>query len=94
MKLYDVLATVEKRANISVGAIEIPKEKTITPDTVYNALRVINATLIDLDINFGIEFNATDVKITDKKTPSDVYDVVNKSYKILKTLLEDKNYED
>ena len=94
LKLYDVLATVEKRANISVGAIEIPKEKTITPDTVYNALRVINATLIDLDINFGIEFNTKDVKINGKKTPSDVYDVVNKSYHILKTLLEDKNYED
>jgi hypothetical protein len=93
LKLYDVLSTVEKRANISVGTIEIPKEKNITPDTVYNALRVVNATLIDLNINFGIEFNTKDVKILEKKTPSDIYDSVNKSYKILNTLLIDKNYE-
>jgi len=93
LKLYNVLTEVEKRANISVGAIEIPKEKIITPDTVYNALRVINATIIDLNINFGIEFNVKDLKINEKKTPSDVYDIVFKSYKSLKTLLDDKNYE-
>ena len=93
LKLYDILATIEKRANISVGAVEIPKEKRITPDTVYNALRVINATLIDINIHFGVTSTVDKVILDNKKTPSDVYDVVYKSYEILKTLLEDSSYE-
>jgi len=93
LKLYDTLAIIEKRANISAGAVEIPKEKTITPDTVYNALRVINATLIDININFGIKSTVDRVVIKNKKTPSDVYNVVFKSYETLKTLLEDRSYE-
>jgi hypothetical protein len=93
LQLYDILSIVERRANISVGAIEIPKEKIITIDAVYNALRVINATLIDLDINFGIEFYNQEIVLTEKKTPSDVYDVLTGSYEILKALLEDKYYE-
>ena len=93
LKLYEILTTIEKRANISIGAVEIPREKTITPDTVYNALRVINATLIDININFGIESTIDKVVIEDKKTPSDVYDIVYKSFITLKTLLEDGSYE-
>jgi len=94
LELYDILAIIEKRANISLGTVDIPSEKTITPDTVYNALRVINATLIDINIHFGIESITKKVIIKDKKTPSDVYDVVYKSYKTLKLLLEDSSYED
>jgi len=93
LELYKILAIIEKRANISLGTVDIPSEKTITPDTVYNALRVINATLIDINIHFGIESITKKVLIKDKKTPSDVYDVVYRSYKTLKLLLEDNSYE-
>ena len=93
LKLYETLATIEKRANIALGTVAIPSEKTITSDTVYNALRVINATLIDINIHFGIESVTKKVLIKDKKTPSDVYNVVYKSYKTLKLLLEDSSYE-
>ncbi len=94
LKLYDTLSIIEKRANITVGSVEIPKEKNITPDTVYNALRVINATVIDINIHFGIDSTVNTVKLDSKKTPSNVYDVVYKSYETLKFLLEDKSYED
>ena len=95
LKLYETLVTIEKRANISIGSVEIPKEKSITPDTVYNALRVINATLIELSIHFGIDSSVEEeIVISSKKTPSDVYDVVYKSYETLKTLLKDSSYED
>jgi len=93
LKLYDILVKVEKRANISIGSVEIPKEKSITPDSVYNALRVINATLIELNIHFGIDSSVDEVVIDKRKTPSDVYDVVYRSYEMLKTLLEDSSYE-
>ena len=93
LELYDILTKIEKRANLSVGNIEIPREKTITPDTVYNSLRVINATLIDLSINFDIQTNVSKIVLSNKKTPSDVYDVINKSYHTLETLLEDSSYE-
>ncbi len=54
---------------------------------------MINATLIDININFGIDSNINRVIIKDKKTPSNVYDVVYKSFQTLKTLLEDRSYE-
>lgn len=93
LKLYELLAIIEKRANISLGTVDIPSEKIITPDTVYNALRVINATLIDINIHFGIESTIQKVEVKDKKTPSNVYDVVYKSYKTLELLLQDGSYE-
>lgn len=93
LKLYELLIQIEKRANITIGVVDIPKEKNISTDTVYNALRVINATLIDINIHFGIESIVKDVKLDTKKDFSDVYDVIDKSYIIIQKLLKDTSYE-
>jgi len=85
--------TNKYRKNHSLGEVNIPKEKSITPDTVYNTLRVINATLIDINTHFGVDSTVKTIKVNTKKTPSEVYDVVYKSYETLKTLLKDKSYE-
>ena len=76
VKVYDQLTLIIKRANISAADIKIPKVDLITPDTVYNALRMINASLIDINIHFGLDFTVENIVIDSTKTPSDVYDVV------------------
>jgi len=93
IKLYETLAIIEKRANIPFAGVEIPMEKTVTSDTVYNALRVVNATLIDINIHFGIESKIDKVAINSNETSTDVYDLVFKSYNNLQLLLKDDSYE-
>ena len=93
LKLHDLLLYFEKRANITIGVVDIPKEKNISADTVYNALRVINATLIDINIHFGIETTIKDAKVDTKKDFSDVYEVIDRSYITIQKLLKDSSYE-
>ncbi len=93
LKLYDRLSLILKRANISGGKIQIPKEIVVTSDTVYNSLRIINASLIDINIHFGIESDMEEVLINEDKTPSQVFDVVNNVYNTINLLMEDSSYE-
>jgi len=94
LNIYKNITKILERANISGGTVIIPKATNITSDTVYNSLRVINASLIDLNIHFGIEVQSKDVNIKNiDKTPFDVYDIMLNLLNITTSLLEDSSYE-
>jgi hypothetical protein len=93
-KLNDRIRTLQKRANMNVTVIEIPEEKTITPNTVYNALRIINASVNEVLIQLGID--AEDVEAAQNpvqgKTPSDVYAIVERTVRQIDQLFRNENY--
>ena len=95
IKLFDRIKCVQKRLNIENSNIIIPKEKNITPNTVYNALRILNASmneiLIDLKID-GSELrqNYRSVK---GKTPTDVYRSLSITYGMINIMFKDSDYE-
>jgi hypothetical protein len=93
LKLLDKLQTVKKRGNLKSVQTAIPKDKLITPTSVYNALRIISATVTEIHVYFGINSKNYDYIKVDNKTPSDVYSVVEVTNRILKTVLEDSSYE-
>jgi len=75
--------------------IIIPKEKIITPNTVYNALRIINASINEILIYRDIDETTIKrvIDIPKGKTPTDVYINVTKINEMLKLLYEDGSYE-
>ena len=91
--LYKTLKSIRKRANIKIQNIDIPKEKNITPNTVYNALRIIIASINSFKIHYEIKSNyKTQYKAVTDKTPTDVYKVVKIANKKLLRLFEDDKY--
>lgn len=93
LELYETFQQVLVRANMKDENIIIPREKKTTPTTVYNALRLIIASINEFMISKNIPYEETvfreDVK---DKTPSDVYVVVRNATRELNRLLEDENY--
>jgi len=91
--LYDVLKKARVRANIKSKIIIIPVEDKITPNSVYNALRIITASINSFNIHYGIV-------IPDKicsntvtgKTPTDVYKLITQASNKLNGLFTDENY--
>lgn len=95
VKLFERIKCVQKRLNISNSNIIIPKEKNITPNTVYNALRIVNASMNEILINLNIDdTNLKQSYITVKgKTPTDVYKNISITYDMIDILFEDDHYE-
>jgi hypothetical protein len=96
INIYDSLIKILKRANISGGAVDIPEEKSITPDAVHNALRVVNASLIDLNIHFGIDtpISKSANGLIKAKSYTEIYTILDSAYTEIGELLEDSSYED
>jgi hypothetical protein len=93
LKLYETLKKIKKRANIKTQNIDIPKEKNINPNSVYNALRIIIASINSFNIIYDIEDICIEQQGTiTKKTPTDVYKIVKESNKKLLRLFEDDKY--
>ncbi len=92
-ELYKSIDRVQKRANSTTTMINIPKDKIITPTSVYNTLRVINATINELRIYFGIEDTTKKVLLEKEKSPTDVYIVIDRANKFLLETFKDDNYE-
>ncbi len=94
LTLHDRLKEFQKRANMDGSDISIPKEKSVTPNTVYNSLRIINAGINEILIELGIDAEYIDkqfMKVTGK-TPSDVYLVVEDSLRVMEALFDDESY--
>ena len=93
LRLYDTLNKVRKRANIKTQNIEIPKEKNITPNSVYNALRIITASINSFIITYEIQVTEQILSgVVKNKTPTDVYKLVQSSNNKLNRLFEDDKY--
>ena len=94
LQLYNTLQKVRLRANIKTQKIEIPKEKVITPNSVYNALRIIIASINSFKISYAIaQQSAKHVKEhTANKTPSDVFKLIHNANSKLQRLFEDDKY--
>ena len=96
LKVYRKIREVQKRLNMSPVNIIIPHEDKITPSTVYNSLRLINASLNEIIIykDINIEDITPFTELPKNKTPTDVYANVWKVYELIKLLFDKKNYED
>ncbi len=96
IKLFDCLKKIEKRLDFDTSNIIIPKEKQITPNTVYNALRITNAALNSILIYLKID-NSKIEKMkpykTVKKTPSDVFNLIDKILRETELAFREKSYE-
>ena len=93
LKLLDKLQLVKERGDLVSVKTAIPKDKVITPTSVYNALRIISATVSEIQVYYGItNNNYTNIHVSDK-TPTDVYEVVQTLNDIVNQVLEDSNYE-
>ena len=93
LKIYQTFKKIQSRANIKDENVIIPKEKNTTPTTVYNALRIIIASLNEFMIEYNIQYD--DKIVTDNvkdKTPTDVFIVIHKANINLNRLLTDENY--
>ncbi|WP_457626485.1 hypothetical protein [Persephonella sp.] len=95
LKLYGLIKNVKKRMNTEVSNIIIPEEKNITPSTVYNSLRIINASVNEILINKDIDEEELPrfTPIPKDKTPTDVYINVLRTYRLLELLFDQENYE-
>ena len=94
INVLDSLQNIKDRGNLKSVKTAIPKDKVLTPTSVYNALRIISATISELNIYYGV--NQIDGKTIDakNKTPSDVYSVLNHANRVLLNILKDSSYED
>ncbi len=94
LEIFDLVKKVQKRLNMGTTNIIIPKEKNISPNTVYNALRIVNAGLNEILIYINTE--EKDIKnsttIPTNKTPTDVYIEALKVKDHLEALFEDDKY--
>ena len=93
LELYSVFTKILKRANIKGENITIPRESVITPNSVYNSLRIIIASINEFQILYEIEnVEILNTKEITNKTPTDVYKVVENSINKLNGLFKNENY--
>ncbi|MDF1876373.1 hypothetical protein JHD47_00900 [Sulfurimonas sp. SAG-AH-194-L11] len=94
LKLLRELELIKQRGNFKSVTITLPKEDIITPTSVYNALRIISATISEINVFYDIGKAKTSQENSENKTSSDVYDVVLNTTKIISFILKDSSYED
>ncbi len=92
-KVLEKLEQIKKRGNIESVRVALPKDKHITPTSVYNALRIISATISEINVAFGIGHITIANVDTKGKTPSDVYEIVEQTNELLEYLFKDSSYE-
>ena len=95
LKLHKDIKKMQERLNMEKNNILIPIENKITPNTVYNALRIINANLNEILIFKNISEEEISKKIIyfKDKTPTDVYKNILKIRYLIRLLYNDKNYK-
>ena len=94
VKILQTLEFIKKRGNFKSAKITIPQDATITPTSVYNALRIISATISEIDVYYEIPQIKEQRGVVENKTPTDVYRVVDICQKIVSSIVEEKYYED
>ena len=95
LKLYNDVKQIQERLNMQKTNIIIPKERVITPNTVYNSLRIINANVNEILIYKNVDEKNIEkfLKSSTGKTPSDVFKNILKIRAIIKLLYSDSSYK-
>ncbi len=96
LELFESIKQIQKRLNMDRVNISIPKEKNITPNTVYNALRILNASINEILIYLDVEntnLNFINISKPINKTPTDVYIKLKNIQNKLYTIFNDENYD-
>jgi hypothetical protein len=95
LDFYALLQKTQKRFNMNVSNIIIPKSNSIKLDTIYNGLSIINATLNEVLIYKGID--ETEIKYDTKKykkiSLNELYANILKLNKLLDLLYKESSYE-
>ena len=93
LELHQGINRLQKRANLAVTDIRIPRESVITPNSVYNALRLTNADLNQLLIELGIDAEEVlTFREYKNKKPDDVYALVDKLVREIDGFFVPQNY--
>jgi len=93
VKILQKLEYIKERGNFKSARVTIPPDELITPTSVYNALRIISATISEIAVYYDIP-QAKESRVVVDKTPTDVYRVVVICQKIVSSIVKESNYED
>ena len=92
LKILKKLEFIKQRGNFKSAKVTIPKDEIITPTSVYNALRIISATISEIEVYYSIPKSRKNWNIDSDKTPTDVYEVVQNAELILTNIIEENRY--
>jgi len=93
LEILKELEFIKSRGNFKSAKITIPQDEIISPTSVYNALRIISATISEIDVYYDIPRVKVIQHIQSDKTPTDVYTVLEHANRVIDQILEEKNYE-
>ena len=95
LQVYEDLKHIQKRLNMNPSHIIIPKEQIVTSNNLYNALRIMNATVNEILIYKGMDETQIHYPTKSKKeeTMTDLYANLLKIQTLLNSLYKDQSYE-
>ena len=95
LNIYNDLKHIQKRLNMKPSQIIIPKENVVTPNNIYNALRIMNATLNEILIYKNMDESQIHYypKVKQKESINDLYENLEKIQNLINLLYKDSNYE-
>jgi len=93
--IYNDLKNIQKRLNMNPSHIIIPKDQIVTPNNLYNALRIMNATLNEILIYKNMDETQIHYfpKVKEKQTINDLYINLLKIKQMINLLYKDSSYE-
>jgi len=95
ISIYNALKNIQKRLNMNPSHIIIPKEDIVTPNNLYNALRIMNATLNEILIYKNMDETQIKYfpKVRGRQNINDLYKNLFKIKTMINLLYKDSNYE-
>ena len=97
LKVFSLIKKIQNRMNMNTTNIIIPQENVINTNTIYNVLRILNASLNEILIYKNIDDTLIPKTIYlinyKNKTLNDIYEELIKLQNLLKLLYKEKSYE-
>ena len=95
IEIFNQVKRLQARMNMEVNNIIIPEESLIKPNTVYNALRIVNAAITESLIKLSADDHAVQFTIPQEitpKTPTDVFKLLLQVQDALNIIFDDESY--
>ena len=93
LQILKKLELIKRRGNFKSAKIILSQDEIVTPTSVYNALRIISATISEIDVFYAIPRVQEVSVLKTSKTPTDVYEVVENIEYMLSSIIKEGNYE-